>query len=125
LEHDYWAEGWRQGIDAALDAWRTGEVEQLSGLIADDVELTSLDVDGQFTLRGKPAFLDFFVKRGREFPDLQLEDVLLGVGSIALLLRNGVRYSVWELKSEDGRRISSVRAWLSVGRDFGKPVETP
>ena len=123
-ERDHWAEERRKGVDSVLLAWRTGDTSLLSNYLAEDVELRSLNIldpKAACALRGKAAFMDFVVQRGKERPDIAIVDILLGVNSIVVIVGDAQGFACWRMEIDDDLKAHRVHVGLSVGRDFGEP----
>jgi len=123
FERDEWAETRRKAVVAVLHAWRTGDVSALAFVLADDVEVQSLDLlcfENACSVRGKQSFLAFVARHGQERPRFELVDFLLPVGGVIALLRDESSFCAWECQVNDDGRLTHLRISLSVGRDFGE-----
>ena len=79
-------------LGALLEAWGAADMAGLAGALAEDVVFASPFtelVDAQGLACGKPEVLRrLHLERGR-FADIEIVDVLLGEGSLVVLLRAG------------------------------------
>ena len=75
----------------ALEAWRKQQWARFADFLEDGVEFLS-PYAGDEVLMGKAAVLTHLAERSSESQDRELIDILLGVRSFTILMRDGVGF---------------------------------
>ena len=118
LSHDEWAHAISRYIRQGLSFWRDNNVAAFAGLLHDDVEFMSPYVVSG-AMRGKSALIAYSIKHRQETGQRTLADIMLGVGTFTLLLRDSAGFVTWRLATNGAGLVRQVATSFSVGADFG------
>ena len=117
---DEWAAYVKRLAAEALSAWNAGEMQRLRQYLEDDVVQVSPYIESDNgTLVGIDAIIGFNVERQRDWPRRELVDILLGVDTVTLLLRERSGLLTWHLDISPNRKVRKIATSYSVGADFG------